>query len=228
MSKLKCFLFYATLGLIISIFLFLDPEQAWARAGGARSKGGGIAALILWPFFVIYGMILMRKIRKRALETAQLVLRFSAADSAWELTHLESAVRTAFPIVQLAWMKRDQDICRAYVTDNLYAQHKQQTDALIGKHRTNILENIILNDVLIVQARDEPDNSKDCFWAFINGKMVDYEVDDKTKKITDGDKKLRDFMELWQFKRHGDQWLLNQIDSEVTLSDIEIIRYKLT
>ena len=122
--------------------------------------------------------------------------------------------------MQEAWTKRDQSICRDYVSDRLYEKHKMQTDQMIENHRQNILRDINLIDSKVVQIADFKDDSKDSVWVWIKGSMVDYIADDRTNAMLKGDTKNREFTELWRFARQDKKWLLDEIRQSVQLPEL--------
>ncbi len=112
-------------------------------------------------------------------------------------------VQTAFFLVQKAWMKRNQDLARAVMSEALYRRHKMQTDELLQKGRTNVLENIVIGGTKIVKIISE--NDYDAITVRIRASMSDYMVDDKTGQVVDGHKEPRPFTEYWAFVRRYDK-----------------------
>jgi hypothetical protein len=219
---LEAILFVFVLASAILLFSG-DFNEAFARAGGGRSSGSGnsIIGIILAPFFVIYSVILARNVAKKAAQTKQAIDKFSSKDPVWNTNNLIDVVNKTYFAVQNAWMMCDQSICREFVTDRLFNLHKMQTDKMIANNRKNILENVSLDSVEILQAVDYRDDSKDYFRAYIKGSMKDYEINTHLNILTDGDKEIRSFTELWLFKRNGENWLLDEIDSSITIADIK-------
>ncbi len=80
-------------------------------------------------------------------------------------------------------------------------------------NKKNILEEIKLNSVDIISAKDYEDNSKDMFKASISGSMIDYDLNLKTGKKHGNHRFSESFGELWTFKRSEDSWLLDEIKS---------------
>ena len=59
---------------------------------------------------------------------------------------------------------------------------------------------------------DDPDDSKDFVWFYIEGRMVDYTIDTHTRMIVEGTTLPSGFEEYWQFTRTpGGGWVLNRI-----------------
>jgi Tim44-like domain len=112
-------------------------------------------------------------------------------------------VQTAFFLVQKAWTQRNQDVARAVMSEALYRRHKMQTDELLQKGRTNVLENIVIGGTQIVKIASE--NDYDAITVRIRASMSDYMVDDKTGQVADGHKEPRPFTEYWAFVRRYDK-----------------------
>ena len=220
-TLMKNYKFLALVILTSVILVSLAPELALARAGGGRSKGGGILGIILLPFAMIYLAILRGWIKTKSKEAALLLEKISKLDNHWDAANLQHTVKQAFFKIQDAWMNRDQGIAREYMTQKLYDLHRIQTDRMLAQKRKNVMEAINLSDVKIVEVMDSKEDSKDYFWAFISGSMIDYEIDEFSNKVTDGDKKSRSFSELWKFCRSQNSWLADEIDSEVSISDLK-------
>lgn len=50
--------------------------------------------------------------------------------------------------------------------------------------------------------------------------MIDYSIMEKSGEIVDGEKKNLSFRELWRFKRERHGWVLDEIDQDVSISDL--------
>lgn len=219
-------------GLICLLLLLsaLLPADLCARAGGGGGGGGGggtggILGIILYPLFLIYIGILHFKIYRKNKEAAALIEKFAASDSGWRMESLKQRIEECFYRVQEAWTKRNQDLARNYMSRRLYEKHREQTNRMIRDGEKNILKNIELLGAKIVEAIDYTDNSKDSFWAYIKGSMIDYTVTDPEGKVIEGDPEVNGkFVELWKFTREDGRWVLDEIDSDVSLEDLDALR----
>lgn len=143
-------------------------------------------------------------------------------DSSWNFDNFKNNIETAFFKIQQAWMERDQDIAKDYLSKSLYEKHKTQTDNMIKAHEKNILRNISLLEHKMVQVSDYSDNSKDAFWVYIKGSMIDYTINDETgNKIAGKEDDESAFIELWKFIRSDNGWVVDEIDSNVTIDDVK-------
>jgi hypothetical protein len=207
--------------------LLLAPE-ALARAGGggggfsggSHGKGGWVSIIAL-PIMLIYSAFVTLKVREKSLACKELLARLEKQDTVWNLDTIRHRVSEVFFKVQEAWMERDQNLAKDCMSQAIFDKHKRQTDELIAQHRRNVLEDINLTDTDIVDVEDFADNKRDLFWVYLKGSMRDFMADDRTRDIVSGEDKVESFTELWKFIRQGDTWMLDEIDSTVTLFDLK-------
>ena len=205
---------------VLAIVCFVFPDETMARAGGGSSKGGGVLGLILWPFILIYSAIVSYIAAKKNKQARALLKQISENDPMWEIGHVKARVEEAYFKVQEAWRDRDQDVARKYMSNRLYTKHKLQTDDMRRRGIRDVMELINLEEATIVEVLDYRDDSKDAFWALLKGSMIDYTIVEKTGEIIDGEKKNLSFKELWRFKREEHDWVLDEIDQDVSISDL--------
>ena len=213
-----CFLILIT----ICLFCALLPEDVMARAGGGGGgKGGGLLYIILLPFLIIYSAIITYLIAKKNKKCKSLLQRLERSERSWDLDRIKAQIEVAYFKIQEAWMKRDQEIARDYMSERLYAKHKAQTDQMLSEGRKNVLERINLREAKIVEVADYKDDTKDRIWVFIKGSMIDYIINESTGEVVSGKKdEVEDFDELWKFIRGHKGWVLDEIDQSVGVSDL--------
>jgi predicted lipid-binding transport protein (Tim44 family) len=207
----------ASASAVLLTLWFGFPEEAVARAGGGSSKGAGI--LILWPFFAIYSAIVTYYAVKKYREAKTLLARISESDSAWTIGELKVRIEQAYFAIQFAWRDRDASSAREYMSERLFQSHDSQLQDMKRNGTKNVMKSISLNAVKIVEVLDYNNDEKDRFVALIEGAMIDYLVNDAGEAI-DGDEEERNFKELWRFKREPHGWVLDEIDSDVSISDV--------
>jgi hypothetical protein len=207
---------------LIFLLVFVFTDMVFARAGGGGGgRGGGIAGLILLPFFIIYSIILTYFLKKKNKEANALIGKIEKYDKFWDMDTIKKRVEQTYFKVQQAWMGRDQDIAKDYMSEALYQKHKMQTDAMIANHEKNVLERINLKDARIVEILDYKDDARDRMWVYIRGSMIDYTINDQTGKVKSGnDNEPEGFAELWKFIRYPHAWVLDEIDQTVTISEL--------
>lgn len=168
--------------------------------------------LILLPVVIIYAEIVAYIVRKKHRQCRELLQLLEQIDASWALDSIERRVKRMYFKVQEAWMQRDQSVAREFMSDRLYETHKLQTDLMLSKHRKNMLEDITLKQSKVVSVSNDLDDSKDFFWVYIEGSMIDYMVDDETGKRTSEDSsRPKGFIELWKLVRGKTGWVLDEI-----------------
>ena len=229
--KSKKYLLSFSFLLVFTILCIFLPDEVVARAGGGFSGGdessGGsgsvlftLLSIILAPFFMIYSAIVTGIVIKKNRQVKALLEKISKIDRAWDIDGLKARIEKTYFNVQIAWRDRNQDIAKEYMSERLYLKHKIQTDDMSNRGVRNVMESINLKEAKIIEVLDYRDNSKDMFWVHITGSMVDYTIIEKTGRLIEGEKKNNSFKELWKFKRQGNTWVLDEIDQDISASDI--------
>ncbi|MCF4101891.1 Tim44-like domain-containing protein [Gillisia sp. M10.2A] len=212
---------------VLLIILLLSVELVNARAGG-RSYSFGHSGpygqylfylslpLLLFFWMIKYGLIKFKKSKAERLLT-----KIESEDQIWNSKNIAIRVNEAFYKVQEAWMARDQNIAKNYMSQKIYDKHKLQTDELIKKGWINVLENVKLHQSTIISVKDFINNKKDTFSVLINASMVDYHINEKTKQVTEGvTYRSQDFEEIWHFIRIDNNWCLDKIYSDINGRDL--------
>jgi hypothetical protein len=110
--------------------------------------------------------------------------------------------QAAFFALQKAWMDRNLEPARVYMSDGIYHRWKTQIDAMIAAHKKNMLDNLVIGGVHIVKAQTDP--NFDTITVRIDASAADYEVDDTTaNKVIYGSRQNQNFTEYWTFIRSG-------------------------
>lgn len=109
-------------------------------------------------------------------------------------------VESMFFAIQKAWMAKDLTTVRAYMTDAQYQRLQVQIDDMNRRKVTNMLEEMAVGSVKPI--RVEVDESYETIVCAIWASMLDYKIDDTTKKVVEGDNRnARKFTEYWTFMR---------------------------
>jgi len=110
--------------------------------------------------------------------------------------------QAAFFALQKAWMDRNLEPARVYMSDGIYYRWKNQIDAMIAAHKRNVLDNLVIGGVQIVKVQTDP--NFDSITVRIDASAADYEVDDTTaNKVIYGSRDSKPFTEYWTFIRSG-------------------------
>jgi hypothetical protein len=110
-------------------------------------------------------------------------------------------VQTTFFALQKAWMEKNLEPVRVYMSDAIYHRWKMQVDAMASNHKKNIMENLVVLGTQIVKVSSDP--NFDSITVKIDASAADYEVDEQTNKIVFGSKQDQPFTEYWTFIRSG-------------------------
>ena len=91
--------------------------------------------------------------------------------------------------IQTAWCKRDLSPVRPVMHENLYNTTARQVQSKIDQGVVYHYESIAINTAYLTSyARDEQFEYLTCY---LNARMIDYQVDEKTGNIIRGDKTTR-------------------------------------
>lgn len=196
--------------------------------GSSRSRSGGGR---VEPFFVLMALgfcafALVTQSKKprggqadvlglqRVSSLDRLLEEAAKQDPAWREEALLQHARDTFEAVQRAWVRRDQDLAREYMTESLYNRHKAQTDGMRARGEKNVLDHLQITGARVVHLVDRLDDTKDKFWVHFTARAEDYLVDERSGRVLKGCKgEISVFKEIWKFKRDGRTWKLDQIDT---------------
>jgi hypothetical protein len=110
--------------------------------------------------------------------------------------------QAAFFALQKAWMDRNLEPARVYMSDGIYHRWKNQIDAMIAAHKKNILDNLVIGGVQIVKAQS--DRNFDSITVRIDASAADYEVNETSaNKVIFGSRNDQPFTEYWTFTRNA-------------------------
>jgi predicted RNA-binding Zn-ribbon protein involved in translation (DUF1610 family) len=101
--------------------------------------------------------------------------------------------------LQKAWVDRNLDEGRSYMSPGLYLSWSTQVQQLIAARKRNILEGLTVNLITPVKVRHGA--VYDDITTRIEAVCADYEVDESSNRIVFGDRTPRPFVEYWTFQR---------------------------
>ena len=239
-----------SISILLSLTLFFVCGEAFARAGGGggHSSGGGshshsssrgryhgpatafenfVGLCCMGLFGLSFSLIglgnlnFYRLLRKKSGEAGEMLARIKNSDPSWNPDHIRDRVRKAYFSLQRAWMARNQDLAKEFMSEKLYNHHKMMTDAMIARHEKNILDEIELSDSQVVSVEDHTGGDRDILWIYITGSMIDYKINDVTGYTISGDRSKKEkFNELWKFIKNDEgNWILDEIKNRVNYTD---------
>ena len=106
--------------------------------------------------------------------------------------------QTTFFVLQNAWMARNLEPARIYLSDAIYHRWKLQVEQFVALHKRDVLEDLAVNGCAI--AKVASDANFDSVTVRFDAIAKDYEVDDAGKMLS-GDKTIQPFTEFWTFIR---------------------------
>jgi hypothetical protein len=206
----------------VALLALTCPSEVFARAGGGRNGGGGIVFLILLPILIIYAWYVNRRINEKKKLTEQAMTRMAAKDPAWDEPKLEAFVREDFLRIENAWCDKDFRTLRERLAGDLFKEWKEQLDLMATQGHRNVMENLSLQQVRFVEAKDYPGKDRDEFTVCLDASATDYTMD-AAGKIVDSntssrrarvnkEKRQTSFREFWTYHRKGQVWLLAAVD----------------
>ena len=178
-----------------------DSDWDWDYDGGSYYGGfsfggfGGIASIII--FIVIAYLTSKARGKARPINTQSVNIpqfyneqaveaQVKAIDELFNKEEFIAWSKTLFVKLQEAWMARDWSTIRYFETNELFEQHQKQLQGYIDNHQINMLERICVKSASLSEFKQIGD--KDVLTVVLNSKMIDYIINDETKKIEVGDK----------------------------------------
>ena len=93
--------------------------------------------------------------------------------------------KEVFVTLQQAWNDRDWSRIRPFEKEELYRQHELQLRDYINKGQINVIERVNVNQAYLHQY--ERDAEYEYLKVYMRVRMVDYIIDERTKKVLRGD-----------------------------------------
>lgn len=186
-------------------------------SGGIFVVGGDASALWLFLGLGILGVILIGAALSRRNSSSAVDTDDNAEVPAVDAAAVEAGIKAlqardpnfnpqvfvdraqmTFFVLQNAWMARNLEPARIYLSDAIYHRWKLQVDQFVALHKRDVLEDLAVNGCTI--AKVEGDANFDSITVRFDAIAKDYEVDDSGKMVS-GDKTIQPFTEFWTFIR---------------------------
>ena len=215
--------------LFYTFIFFIFSNEVFARGGGGGSGGGGgggggagggsscktgdyfCTIFIFLRFLIPFAlMVYAWYVRKQKIKKAkEIITKAEAIDSTWQESTLTSTVSGVFMRFQQDWSNNNAEVMKEYCVLKFQERMALELGVLKEQNRKNLVNNPILSSVVILEADDEIDNTKDNFTAEISAQANDQLIDLQTNSILMIEN--TPFKEYWNFLREGDKWKLNSI-----------------
>lgn len=181
-----------------------DDDDDYSWSSGSSSSGdmtiGDFAIALIVIAIIILGYVIkdQRKIKKEnlnynyqqptiqtKLNSAEVLKKIQEIDPMFSEEEFIAWTKDLFVKLQNQWMARDWEEIRHFETNELFEQHKNQIQGYIDKKQINMLERICVNYADLYNFKQVGD--KDILEVALNSSMVDYIIDEDTKKVLMGD-----------------------------------------
>ena len=121
-------------------------------------------------------------------------------DPSFDSNEFENKLSDMYVKFQKSWQNKDLFDLREYITDEFYAQMEGQLDNYLRHNQTNIIENIVVENVLLKGWKQDGEN--DIMIAELVTCITDYVISDDTGEVIRGDKNARKLMRYeWSLVR---------------------------
>jgi hypothetical protein len=114
--------------------------------------------------------------------------QIQAKDELFNKAEFLSYASDLFIKLQYAWSDRDLEAIRAFETPELFEQTQSQINRYIENHQINKIERVSVNIAKLCKFEQQGD--RDCLSVIIESKMIDYIIDETTKRVLKGDPNL--------------------------------------
>ncbi len=179
-----------------------DDDYSWSSLGlsGSSGKlamyGDYIIILVLVIIFVIVFPILKKSdlINRHPSyyyapqpskpRSEEILRKIHAVDELFNQEEFLAWSKDLFVKLQNQWMARDWEEIRYFETNELFEQHKNQIQGYIDKKQINMLERICVNYAKLYDFKQVGD--KDILDIELNSSMIDYIIDEETRKVLMG------------------------------------------
>ena len=180
-----------------------DDDYSWSS--GSSSSGDITFEGIIWFFIIAAVLIVFANIKGNGNKnkkqqhnyntqqtsipvkpnSAEVLKKIQEIDPMFSEEEFIAWSKDVFVKLQNQWMAREWEEIRHFETNELFEQHKNQIQGYIDKKQINMLERICVNYADLYSFKQVGD--KDILEVALNSSMIDYIIDEDTKKVLMGD-----------------------------------------
>ncbi|MBQ3552979.1 MAG: Tim44 domain-containing protein [Clostridia bacterium] len=187
-------------------------DYSYYGGGTIDSDGGGGFVYGLIIFIIIVVLVFSRKKKgassqpvraggqRTSAEKLQPIETYVQKDPNFNIGDVSEKFRNLYIQMQNAWQDKDITPIRPYMSDAYYAQMERQVQAYIRNGQTNYIERPTVLTCTIRGWYTQEDD--DCLVVYLNTRIIDYVIDDKTGQVIRGNKTAECFMEY--------EWILTR------------------
>jgi hypothetical protein len=207
---------------ISAVFIFL------AILGGSFVFGYILLLIIsgLWIGWYQVMFDIWQRLNKKFKKTDQDIAKAAQTDAVWSEAKMHERAKKVFLMYQEDWTRLDSSRFSLYMTQAFANKTLLFYQILRDLNRQNAIMNPEIVKIDSYEITDNIDNESDNFTVVIEAKANDMLVNLKTNQTIFTDNK--NFIEYWKFVRHGNDWLLddiNQNTANTNLKNQEIIDF---
>jgi hypothetical protein len=179
-----------------------------------------IGAVAIFTLAVIFTYSYRILIAYKARKAGKLIASSSVEDPMWDRERLDQFVRQTFIRFQNAFMLQDMKMIADVCDQPLRNMYQGRVNIQAKRKLYTYIERIEINKIKFVGITDSINNNKDKFEVVISGYMVHALMHKGLKPFPNH--KQEKFEQLFYFERRENQWVLTDIDDEVSFGDIGI------
>jgi len=155
------------------------------------------------------------------LKATEAALRFlTRTDDMFELKYLVDVAGKAFRKVKAAVEDRSTKAITDRVTETCLEELRTEVKRLREKGERRVFDPLEVTDLQIIHIEAPAGKAKHTFTALVSAESRDYYADDRTGKRLRGDKKYYAYQEFWRFRRSGQKWLVERIQSSEAMDRV--------
>ena len=174
-------------------------DSDYSGSGGFYFFGGG-GSFWVWLIVIVLLIVfsaLKRKNRRAGApparpampqvsdHTAEIEKAILAVDPLFHKDTFLSWSKEVYITLQQAWMERDWSKIRPFEKEELFAQHQKLLQEYIDKGHINVMERINVNQAFLQKYERDP--QYEYLTVYMQVRMRDYIIDEKSKKVLMGD-----------------------------------------
>ncbi|HSY60684.1 MAG TPA: TIM44-like domain-containing protein, partial [Cytophaga sp.] len=121
---------------------------------------------------------------------AKIMTHASNKDTFWNTAELKKHAERTFYEIQDCWENKNMSKVKNAVDEKFYLHYTTLLATMIQGHEKNIRTQIHIDEIRIIGCEDYIDDSKDRYIAYIQGRLLDYVINEHTQEIIKNSSKI--------------------------------------